>query len=75
MLDPATGLAIFLITGAGGVITYTAFHYAETFHYAEKAGPKLTINDLRPSFPWEGLPLPRFMYTKPKLIEELRRGE
>ena len=66
----ATGLAIFLITGAGGVIAYTAFHYAE------KVGPKqLTINDLRPSLPWEGLPLPRFMYTKPELIEELRRGE
>lgn len=68
-LNPAIGLAIFLITGAGGVITYTAFHYAE------KAGPELSLEDLRPSLPWEGLPLPRFMYEKPKLIEELRRGK
>jgi len=37
------------------------------------AGPKLTINDLRPCLPWEGLPLPRFVYTKPELLAELRR--
>jgi len=67
MLDPETGLAIFLISGIGGLITYSAFIYAE------KAGPKLTFADLRPCLPWEGLPLPRFVYTKPELLSEVRR--
>jgi len=66
-VNPGALLVVGLVTGLGGVITYSAFHYAE------KAGPKLTINDLRPCFPWEGWPLPRFVYTKPELLEELRR--
>jgi len=65
--DPETLLFIGIIGGLGATATYGAFHYAE------KAGPKLTINDLRPCFPWEGLPLPRFVYTKPELMAELRR--
>jgi len=28
---------------------------------------------LRPAYPWEGLPLPVFLYKKPELIAELRR--
>jgi len=68
-LDPEALLIIGVITGIGGMASYVGFHYAE------KAGPKLTINDLRPSLPWEGLPFPRFMYTKPELIEELRRSK
>ena len=60
-LNPAIGLAIFLITGAGGVITYTAFHYAE------KAGPELTLGDLLPAPP-PNPPIPRFLLTKPELI-------
>ncbi|GAH77844.1 unnamed protein product, partial [marine sediment metagenome] len=43
------------------------------FKTAEEAGPKLTVGDLRPAFPWEGLPLPVFFYKKPELIEELRK--
>jgi len=66
-LDPETLLFVGVIGGIGAAATYGAFHYAE------KAGPRLTINDLRPAFPWEGLPLPVFLYKKPELIEELRR--
>jgi len=67
MLDPETGLFIFLITGISGVLTYTAFHTAEI------AGPKLTLRDMLPLTPWEGPPLPRFTKTHPGLLAELRR--
>lgn len=66
-IDPETLLIVGLIGGFGAAATYG------TFHYAEKLGPKLTLNDLRPCLPWEGLPLPRFVYTKPELLAELRR--
>lgn len=66
-LDLETLLIVGIIGGLGAAGTYA------TFHYAEKAGPKLTISDLRPAFPWEGLPLPVFFYTKPELMEELKR--
>ncbi|GAI13322.1 unnamed protein product [marine sediment metagenome] len=66
-LDPEMGLIMFLVGGIGTLVSFTAFGVAQD------VGPKLTINDLRPSLPWEGLPLPRFMYTKPELIEELKR--
>ena len=67
MLDPATGAILFLVGGIGTVATFTLFKVAG------EAGPKLTINDLRPCLPWEGLPLPRFVYTKPEFLKELRR--
>ena len=67
-IDPETILIVGLIGGLGAAATYS------TFHLAEKAGPKLTIKDLRPAFPWEGLPLPIFLYTKPELLANLRRG-
>ena len=67
MLDPETGLILFIVGGIGTIATFTLFKTAE------EAGPKLTIGDLRPAAPWEGLPIPVFFYTKPELIEELRR--
>jgi len=67
MLDPETGIILFIIGGIGTVATFMGFKTAQDI------GPKLTINDLRPCLPWEGLPLPRFLYTKPELLSELRR--
>ncbi|MBA7627465.1 hypothetical protein ES703_34927 [subsurface metagenome] len=67
MLDPETGLIMFIVGGIGTVVSFAAFKTAQ------QIGPKLTINDLRPCLPWEGLPLPRFVYTKPELLAELRR--
>jgi len=67
MIAPPTMLIVGVIGGLGAAATYGAFHYAK------KLGPKLTIGDLRPAAPWEGLPLPVFFYRKPELIEELRR--
>lgn len=68
MVAPPMLLIVGVIGGVGAAATYG------TFHYAEKLGSKLTLGDLRPCLPWEGLPLPRFVYTKPELLEELRRG-
>ena len=67
MIGPGTGALVFLIGGVSTLATFTAFRVAT------KAGPELTLGDLRPCFPWEGLPLPRFVYTKPELLAELRR--
>ena len=66
-IDPELLLIVGVVGGIGAAATYSSFHYAE------KVGPKLTINDLRPCLPWEGLPLPVFFYTKPELLESLRR--
>ncbi|GAI66178.1 unnamed protein product [marine sediment metagenome] len=66
MLDPETGLFIAIITGIGGVITYTAYTVAS------KLGPKLEAGDLLPAPP-PSPPLPRFMFTKPEVLEELRK--
>jgi len=66
-LDPGTGLIMFIVGGVGTVVSFAAFKTAQ------QVGPKLTINDLRPCLPWEGLPLPIFFYTKPELLESLRR--
>lgn len=67
MLNLGTILIVGIVGGVGAAMTYT------TFHYAGKAGPELSLKDLRPCLPWEGLPLPRFVYTKPELLKELRR--
>jgi len=67
MVAPPMLLIVGAIGGLGAAATYGAFHYAE------KVGPNLTLGDLRPSLPWEGLPLPRFFYTKPELLQDLRR--
>ena len=67
MLDPETGLILFIVGGIGTIATFTLFKTAE------EAGPKLTMGDLRPAAPWEGLPIPIFFYKKPGLLAELRR--
>lgn len=63
MINPVTVVLIGVIGGLGAAGTYVAFRRVES---AENG---LTIEDLRPSMPWEGLPLPRFVYTKPELFK------
>jgi len=67
MIDPETLLIVGVIGGIGAAATYA------TFHYAEKAGSQLKFVDLIPAFPWEGLPAPRAVYTKPELVQEMLR--
>ena len=67
MLAPVSGLVIFIVGGIGAVAAKLAFTTAD------KVGPQLTLKDLRPAAPWEGLPLPIFFYTKPEVMRELRR--
>lgn len=64
MLDPETGLILFLVAGLAGVATYSAYDFAE------KAGPKLEAGDFLPAPP-PYPPLPRFLY-KPEITESLR---
>jgi hypothetical protein len=66
-IDPETLLLVGIVGGIGAAGTYSAYMYAE------RAGPKLTIKDLRPAAPWEGLPLPIFLYKNPELLSELSR--
>ncbi|MBA7562013.1 hypothetical protein ES708_03662 [subsurface metagenome] len=68
MIAPPTLLIVGIIGSIGTIATFTAYTMAR------KAGPKLTMDDFRPCLPWEGLPLPRFVYTKPELREELWRS-
>ena len=66
MINPVTGGIIFLIGGVGTVATFTAFKVAR------EVGPKIEPSDLLP-MPPPAPPLPRFMFTKPGLLAELRR--
>lgn len=66
MLDPETGLLIFLVAGLAGVATYSAYDFAT------KAGPQLEPGDLLP-MPPPYPPIPRFMYKKPEVLESMRR--
>lgn len=66
MTDPGTGLIMFIVGGIGTLITFTAFKVAE------RLGPQIEPADLLPALP-PRLPLPRFMFTKPELLAEIRR--
>lgn len=65
MLDPETGLIMFIVGGIGTVVSFAAFKTAQ------QIGPKIKASDLLP-MPPPYLPLPRFLY-KPELLAELRR--
>lgn len=67
MIDPETGLIIFVVSGLVGVVTFVAYNFAT------KAGPQLQPKDLLPLAPWEGPPIPRFVKEKPEVLEALRR--
>lgn len=64
-IDPEVLLLVGIVGGVGAVGTYTAFHYAE------QVGTKLEAGDLLP-MPPPYPPVPRFVYTKPELVETLR---
>jgi len=66
MVDPETGFLLFIVGGIGTVATFTAFKAAE------KIGPKVGPNDLLP-MPPPYPPLPRFLFTKPEVVAEMRR--
>ena len=63
-LNPATAALIFLIAGAAGVLTFSAYDLAgklrDEFKETEAA-------DWRPLLPWEGPPGPALLVTKPAL--------
>jgi len=65
MLDPETGLVLFIVGGIGSVVSFSAFKIAQGI------GPKIEAKDLLPA-PFPYLPLPRFFYKK-ELMESLRR--
>jgi len=67
LIDPETALLLAIIGGVGTVVTFMAYRFAD------KAGPMLEPKDLLPLPPWEGPPLPRFIKTKPEVLEVLRR--
>jgi len=63
-LDPGTGILIFIVAGLGGVATISSYSFAQ------EVGPQLEPGDLLPALP-PHLPLPRFMYEKPEIMESL----
>jgi len=66
MVNPVTGVIIFIIGGVGTLATFAAFKVAR------EVGPKIEPSDLLP-MPPPHPPLPRFVYTKPELLAGLRR--
>uniref|UniRef100_A0A6M3M356 Uncharacterized protein n=1 Tax=viral metagenome TaxID=1070528 RepID=A0A6M3M356_9ZZZZ len=66
MLDPETGLILFVVGGIGTVASFAAFKVAE------QMGPQIEAKDLLPSpFPYP--PVPRFLFKKPEVLAELRK--
>ncbi|MBA7645637.1 hypothetical protein ES703_53395 [subsurface metagenome] len=65
MLDPGTGLILFVVGGVGLVATATAFKVAEN------VGPQIEPKDLLP-MPPPYPPVPRLLYNK-ELMESLRK--
>jgi len=65
MLDPETGVFWFIAAGTLGVIGKIAWGISD------KLGGKLTMSDMMP-MPPPHPPLPRFVFTKPELLGELK---
>lgn len=57
MVNPATILIVAVVTGIGGAVTYTTFHYAHKISSNQQGSA--TVNDLMPMPLEEGPPLPR----------------
>lgn len=67
MLDPETGLIMFIVGGIGALVSFGAFKIAQ------EVGPEISAKDLLP-MPPPYPPVPRFFYTKPEVLAEMRRG-
>ena len=65
-MTPVMALVIFIVTGIGGVVSFGAFDLAH------KLSPMLEAEDMLP-MPPPYPPVPRFIYTKPEVLESLRR--
>lgn len=66
LFDPETGLIMFIVGGVGTVVSFAAFKVAQ------EIGPGIEPNDLLPApFPYP--PVPRFLFTKPEALAELRK--
>lgn len=61
MLNPESVAAIFVIGGLGAAGSYALYRAVDA------VGPELEPGDLLPAPPWEGPPLPRFVFRKPGL--------
>ncbi len=68
MIDPESALFWFLVTGTLGVVSKVAWNVSTRIGTEIKAGDLLPMP---PPYP----PVPRFLYTKPELLAELRRGK
>jgi len=67
LILPGTAALVFLISGVAGVATFVSFKVAR------KIGPEVEPEDFLPAMP-PRLPLPRFVYDKPELLQEFKRG-
>lgn len=63
-----SGYLIFggVVAGLGAVVSTLALKIGE------EVGPELEPLDFLPAPPSVGLPLPRFLYTKPDVVEKLK---
>lgn len=66
IIAPGTAAIIAIAGGLGTVATTVVFRVAK------KIGPQLRAADLLPAAP-PRLPLPRFVYEKPELLDELKK--
>jgi hypothetical protein len=64
MLDPETGLILFVVGGIGTVASFIAYKEAQTI------GASLSAEDLLPALP-PYPPLPRFVFTKPNVVSSI----
>jgi len=67
MLDPEFALVVGIVGAVGAVAGATALEVGR------KIGPQVESKDLVPMAPWEGPPLPRFIKTKPELVQNILR--
>ena len=65
MLNPATAVLIFVISGISSVVGKVVYDVAN------KVGQEITLKDLAPMPPGQGPPIPKLLYTKPGMLSKL----